>query len=66
MLEKAVELTPKEHRIRLNLANIYLDMKNYKQALESISISLKLKPNFQDAIDLRQQIYGLMVEEKKN
>lgn len=66
MLEKAVELTPKEHRIRLNLAKIYLDMKNYKQALESISISLKLKPNFQDAIDLRQQIYGLIVEEKKN
>ena len=66
MLEKAVGLTPKEHRIRLNLAKIYLDMKNYKQALESISISLKLKPNFQDAIDLRQQIYGLIVEEKKN
>lgn len=64
MLEKAVELSPKEHRIRLNLAKIYLDMKDYKRALESINISLQLKPNYKEAIELKEEIAELMDPER--
>ncbi len=64
MLEKAAELSPKEHKISFNLAKIYVDSNNYKQAFETINTSLALKPNYQDAIDLRQQIYARLVKER--
>lgn len=63
MLQKAVELSPKEHRIWLNLAKLYIDLKDYKIALETINISLELKPKYQDAIEVKEQILGLMEKE---
>ena len=63
MLQKAVELSPKEHRIWLNLAKLHIELKDYEIALATINISLELKPNFQDAIEVKEQVLRLMDKE---
>ena len=63
MLQKAVKLAPKENNIWLILAKLYIELKDYKIALATINISLELKPNYQDAIKVKEEILRLMNNE---
>ena len=55
--EKAIELSPRNPSIYLNLAKLAFNQKKYDDALKAVGAALQTKSNYLDAVYLASQIY---------
>lgn len=59
-LIECLKFTNKDPQVFYNLAGCYVSKGNYRMALDAVNKSLKLNPNYKDALNLRTQLLSVL------